>query len=76
MTRTPHPNRRKHALAPEGRAGRLLVSLSPGDRAGLEEMARVQGEVEERHVSMAEVVRDLIRRAVAEDRRVARELRR
>lgn len=71
---TPLASRRRHALAPVGRAARLLVSLSPDDRAGLEDLAALWTRNEAREVSMAEVVRELIREAVETDREIMRDL--
>lgn len=53
--RRPHPNRRLHALAPEGRAERFVLSLAPEDVERLATLA------ERWACSRAEVVRRLIR---------------
>lgn len=63
MTATPNPNRRRHALAPAGRAHRLVVSLAPADVDALASLAASWG------CSQAEAVRRLVRTA-----RVAPEL--
>ena len=67
---TPNPNRRRHALAPVGRAARLVVSLSPEDRAALEEMAERWSGMDPRRppYSLAQVVRTLVREAALESR--------
>lgn len=57
-SKNPHPNRRKHALAKEGRAPRLVVSLAPSDVDALDEIAARW------ECSRAEAVRRLIRSAV------------